>query len=198
MNREEREKILSFIKVFIKNDKYKAIGYCNSWNGTCGRYFKGKEGADYVIETLTALLDGKKCFTENYQVFKGSVYYHLRKQMLTYFHLKENEPNEGKNSEISFTNAESKDLLNEENYYGGAEEIYKRVEITEVREEIFNCFDRKKDTVEIKFLEEVFKGGKRRAIAAKLGITPDEYTNISKRIKVRLIKSKIAKKIYGD
>jgi DNA-directed RNA polymerase specialized sigma24 family protein len=193
---EEKAKILEYIKEFDKHDKYRAISYCYSWNGTNGRYFNGKDPEDYLMEVLAKMLDGKKCYTASYKAFKGSVYFHLKYEMLSYFHIKEDEINKGKNSELSFTNAES--LLNEDLYFESAEIIYTGVEHSELKEQIFSCFDHDTEIEEILVLEEMLKGGKREEISKDLGITPSDYTNIVKRIKSKLIKRNTLINITGN
>jgi len=183
---EEKAKILEYIKEFDKQDKFRAISFCYSWNGTNGRYFNSKDPEDYLMEILAKMLDGKKCYTNSYKAFRGSVYYHLKNEMLSYFHLREDEINKGKNAELSFSNAEN--LINEDLYFESAELIYGGVELEEIKNKVFSSFDAETEVEEVIVLEEILKGGKRDEIAKALGIKPSDYTNILKRIKTKLIK----------
>ncbi|KAF0151077.1 MAG: hypothetical protein FD143_2243 [Ignavibacteria bacterium] len=198
MDLEEKGKIIEYIKKFDKHDKYRAISFCYSWNGTNGRYFNGKEPEDYIMEILAKFFNGKKCYTDSYETFRSSIYHYLKYEMLSFFHIKENEPNKGKNSEIAFTFADKEQLLNEELYFEGAEIIYSGVELDELREIIYSCFDNNSEIEEIFVLGEIFNGGKREEIAKTLGITTDDYTNILKRIKSKILKRTTVNIIEGN
>lgn len=198
MDIKEKEKIVKYIEEFVKRDKFRAVNYCYSWDGTCGRYFNGKMPEDYVMEVLMKIYEGKKCYTDSYKTFRGSVYYHLKNRMLTYFHLKKTEVNTGKNSEINFTEADRNYMLNEELYFEGAEIIYGGCEMDELRERIYSNFDAGNESEEMILIEEILKGGKREEIAEALGITADDYTNILKRIKSKLQKRSSLNYLQGN
>lgn len=195
MEIEQKEKILEYIKHFIKTDKCKTIWYCMKWNGSNGRWFGAKLPEDFIMELLSGFLRGKKCYTKTYKHFLGSVYFHLKFMMLSYFKYGDKENSECREVKLSETEAEN--YIENGGYADGAEVIFSGIEESELRENVISLFDSQKEIEEIFVLEEIFNGGKREEIAIELGIGPQDYTNIVKRIKAKL-KKRLNPKILED
>ncbi len=197
---ENKELIENYIKKFIKENLSQAIYFCKKWDGTNGIYFRAKETEDFVFEILNLIFEGKrKVYTDSYDKFKGSVFYHLSKSMLTFFKCnKDDKGTENKSITISLeelkkNEEENYSLMYESGNYNNVEdEIFKGIENEELREKIFSLFDEndEKEAEEILVLEEILKGLTREEIAKELGLRVEQVTNIYKRIKRKIIKNK--------
>lgn len=170
----------------MKNDFYKAVYYCQKWNGTNNIYFREKDPDDFVLVILEKILDGKrKCYLEDYEHFKGSVYFHLRNEMLTYFQCKKKkEPENVYYIEIENSNIVSYD--DERFYEDYSEEIVKgllsEIDSDDIKNKLFSLFDPNEDIEEIVVFEEILKGKTREEIAEDNKLSLNEVTNIRKRI----------------
>lgn len=83
---EKEELLLSYTKKFIQDDKRGAEIYCYNWNGTNNVYFKSRQPEDLIFKVLEGINEGRRiCYTKSYKHFTGSVYYHLRNELKTYF-----------------------------------------------------------------------------------------------------------------
>jgi len=151
---------------------------------------------DFVMDVIEKITEGKrKCYLKDYRTFKGSIYYHLRNEMLTYFRCrkrKHNDENENQNiipidDAMCLSYDDNIDYSNENLF---CEEIIEKVEKDELRKELLNLFDPNKEVEEIFVLEGILEGKKRWEIAEDLGITENEVTVIQKRI-YRKIKKRI-------
>lgn len=194
------ELIENYIKKFIKENITQAIYFCKKWEGTNGIYFRAKEIEDFIFEILDLILEGRrKVYTDTYDKFKGSVFYHLNKSMLTYFRCNKNEDEiENKSKEISLEGIKINDEENYSlmyrtgNYKDVENEIFDNLENEELRKKIFSLFDEndEKESEEILVLEEILNGLTREEIAKELGLTVEKVTNIYKRIKRKILKNK--------
>ncbi len=195
MNPEEESRINEFVEIFMEQDFFNAIYYCSTWKGTNERYFREKEPADFVIYTLERIIEGKrKVYLDNYKTFKGSVYYHLRNEMLTYFNCGNDTIEESPHYiNVNDSNIVAyDDNVNYENNNNNYEsDTLTLIECNDLKEQIFNLFDEDKELEEILVLQGYLDGKKREEIAEDLGITVNEVTNIKKRVVRKIIKSGI-------
>lgn len=199
-NVDNIELIEEYVKKFVKENLSQAIYFCKKWDGTNGIYFRAKETEDFVFEILDLILEGRrKVYTDFYENFKGSVFYHLNKSMLTFFRCNKNENEiENKSKEISLEGTKINDednyslMYKTGNYKDVQNEIFDNLENEELREKIFSLFDEndEKESEEILVLEEILKGLTREEIAKVLGLRVEQVTNIYKRIKRKILKNK--------
>ncbi len=195
LNIETLKAIEAFINRFVKEDKFKAINYCYNWTFNGTKSFGAILPEDLIFNILEKFLEGKaKCYIDSYNHFKGSVYYHLKKALLSYFR-KRKRKSEYEENEEDFVSANYMISFDEEIYSDMGEQIFGNLEGEELRNSLFALFDEEKDVEEILVLEEllkgVSKGNKREVIAKSLGLSVNDVTNIEKRI-IRKIKNNLA------
>ncbi|MEW6195135.1 MAG: LuxR C-terminal-related transcriptional regulator [Bacteroidota bacterium] len=188
MNNDDQILKLTYTEEFIRKDKFNAVYYCMKWNGTNGIYFNAKEPADFIIDILERINEGRrKCYLKNYNTFKNSVYYHLKYEMLTYFgcRTKKNDYDDGNENVIAIDNSvmlSFDDNINYEYDDLGSEDILTNLERDDLKGRLIELFDPNEEVEEIAVLEEILEDKKRREIAEDLGITEVEVTTIQKRI----------------
>ncbi|MCX8167237.1 MAG: LuxR C-terminal-related transcriptional regulator [Candidatus Micrarchaeota archaeon] len=192
MSKEEQVQILTYSAKFIRKDKFNAIYYCTKWNGSNGIYFGAKEPEDFVMEVLAEICEGRrKCYLDDYRVFKYSVYFYLEKKMLTYFGYRKKKKNDESNSGNVFPLNDDNVLKYDNEMLSscsdlGSEDFVADLEREELIERVIGLFDPNEEVEEIAVLEEIFEGKKRREIAEDLGIKEEEVTVIQKRIQRRI------------
>lgn len=189
---EEKQIIENYLEKFIRNDFHSVCHYCYKWNGVNGKYFRVILPEDIVLDILEKVLKKRrKCYVKSYKHFRNSIYYHVKNELRTFF--------KDRNKNKNVTNYNLEDSPDEESielffekglYVDGIEEILENYEQQELINRIFALFDQDKETMEIFVLEEIMKGGKRNEIAASLGISVNEATNIQKRIKRKIDNNK--------
>lgn len=192
MEKSESDLICEYINRFCREDKYGALFYCKRWDGTNNQYFCEKQPEDFLMEVLEGIFKGKTCFLKSYNTFKGSVYFHLRFRMLSYFKCRNIKKVDESSPENQFTLIEAENFYDSDKFYSGCEEIFEGVEKGELINTIFSMLDPEKDIEEILYLEEYLKGGKREAIADALGITPVECSEIQRRLIKKISKNKMS------
>lgn len=191
--------IIEYCKKITTKEKNKIILFCEKWNGTNGIYFGAITAEDIYNEVITKILEGKrKCYLESYKVFRGSVYFHVKKALLSFFKCNNNIEQDKKLPKIITLNEltsenedyEFDDIYFNNNFYFDGEVIFNEMEINELEREIFELFDENDENEfeEILVLKELLTGKKRNEIAEDLGITVNEVTNIHKRINRKLSK----------
>lgn len=193
MDESIKLKIIEYQKIFIKNDYYNAVYYCQKWNGTNNIYFREKEPEDFVLGVMEKILEDKgKFYLEDYEHFKGSIYYYLRNEMLTYFCRKKKEPENVYYIEIENSKIVSYD--DEQFYEEYCDEIVKgliaEIESNDFKNKLLSIFDPNEDIYEIVVLEGILEGKTREEIAKENGLSLNEVTNIRKRI-IRKIRKNI-------
>lgn len=184
--------IYEYINQFCRQDMYAAILFCKKWDGTNSHYFCEKQPEDFVMEVLEGIFKGKRCYLNSYTTFRGSVYFHLRFKMLSYFKCRNIKKIDESSPENNFTLNEAEYFYDSDQFYSGCEEIFDGVEKGEIINTIFSMLDPEKDIEEILYLEEYLKGGKREAIAGALGITPIECSEIQRRLIKKITKNKMS------
>lgn len=186
MDESTQLKIIEYQKIFMKNGYYNAVYYCQRWNGTNNIYFREKEPEDFVLEILERILEGKRmCFLNDYEHFKGSLYFHLRYEMLTYFRCRKKKEPEN----IYFIENESSNIVSyddEQFYEEYCDEIVNgllsEIDFNDIKHKLFSIFDHNEEIEEITVLEGIIEGKTRKEIAEDTGLSLNEVTNIKKRI----------------
>lgn len=188
---EEKQKLISnYIERFIKEDLMNIVYYCKQWEGTNGRRFKSLLPEDIVFKVLELLNEGRrKCYTKSYKHFKGSVYFHVRNELFTFFNCRRRDELNENSPESLFTLIDAENYFEDGYYADGAECILDKIEAQELKENIIGLFDPNEEIDEILVLEEIFRGSKRKEIAEALKIKETEVTNIKKKIKRRISKN---------
>jgi len=194
------ELIEEYIEKFMEKDFWIAVRYCYKWNMTNDIKFNIKEPSDFIFELLELILAGKrKVYIDSYDKFKGSIYYHLKNTMLTYFKCdKKYDEGENKNREESLEGNENdgdenyKKMYDNGNYVDAEDAIFNDLENEELRERLFSLFNENndKEVEEILVLDLILKGYSREEISKELGLSVDQVTNIRKRIDRRILKNK--------
>jgi len=183
LSNEEKELHLAYTKKFIKEDLMNIIRFCYLWDGTNSRWFKSKLPEDIVFEVLGLINEGRrKCYSKSYRNFKNSVYYHVKNALLTFFRCKKKQDINDDSPESLFTLNEAEIYFEDGTYADDAEDILQRIKRSELREALFSVFDPNVDIEELFVLEEILKGNKRNEIAAYLGMTESDVTNIRKKV----------------
>lgn len=186
---EHREVLLLYTKKFIKENLVNIDRFCYLWNGTNGIRFKSVLPDDLVFKVLGLINEGRRiCYTKSYKHFKGSVYYHVKNELLTYFNCRTKVDLTEEAPESIFTLNDAENYFEEGAYADGAEDMLRNLENDEIRERIFSLFDPKKEIDEVSVLREILKGEKREEIADSLNKSVDEVTNIRKRINRKIEK----------
>ena len=187
---EKEELLLSYTTKFIHENKRGAELYCFGWNGINNVYFRSRQPEDLIFKVLEGINEGRRiCYTESYKHFTGSVYYHLRNELKTYFRVRKKEDITEDSPENFFTLTEAENFFEEGSYADGAEDIIKTLENNELREKLFRMFDPIKEADEIDVLNEILSGYKREEIAKNLNKTVTDVTNIQKRVKRKIHKN---------
>lgn len=198
VNVYDKELLLLYTKEFLKEDIMNCVYYCSKWNGTNEIYFAAKLPEDFIFDLLGRINEGKrKVYTDAYKYFKGSVYYHLKNELLTYFNCRKKKELTEDSSENFFTREVCENYFEDGEYADGAEDVINRITQNELHAEIFRMFNPDEDIEEILVLDEILKGKKRAQIAEALGLPVKEVTNIQKRIHTRIEKNFDKKLLEG-
>ena len=180
---EKEELLLRYTTKFINEGKRGAEFYCFGWNGINNIYFRSKQPEDLIFKVLEGINEGRRiCYIESYKHFTGSVYYHLRNELKTYFKSRKKDDITEDKPENLFTVEDAENFFENGAYTDGAEEILKGLENNELREKLFSLFDPAKEADEVAVLNEILTGWKREEIAENLNFTAAKVTNIQKRI----------------
>lgn len=186
MNNDDLILKLTYTEEFLKKDKFNAVYFCKTWEGTNGIYFNAKEPADFIFDVLERINEGRrKCYLKDYRTFRNSVYYHLKNEMLTYFNCRNSKKVDENENIIPIDNSIMlifNDNKNYENDDFGSKDVLSYIESEDLKDKLIDLFDPNEEVEEIAVLEEILEGKKRREIAEDLGITEDEVTVIQKRV----------------
>ena len=186
---DEGKLLLDYTKKFIDEEMENIVFYCYEWNGTTGIFFRSELPEDLIYKILERINEGRRiCYTKTFKHFRGSVYYHVKHELLTFFNCRKKDDLTEDSPENFFTEKNAETFFEDGAYADGAEDILSRIERNERREAILALFDPNKDIEEISVLEEYFLNKKRGDIAESLKLTCDEVTIIQKRINRRIEK----------
>jgi DNA-directed RNA polymerase specialized sigma24 family protein len=190
LSNEEKELLLEYTNKFIKDNLMNITHYCYQWNGTNGIRFKIVLPEDLVFKVLGLINEGRRIFySKSYRHFKGSVYYHVKNELLTFFNCRKKTDLTEDSPESLFILNDAENYFEEDAYAYDAEDILGKMENNELREAMLSLFDPNDDIDEILVLEEILNNKKREEISEALKITVDEVTNIRKRINRKIEKN---------
>ncbi len=189
LSAEEGKLLLDYTTKFINEEMENIVFYCYGWNGTNGISYRSELPVDLVYKNLERINEGRRiCYTKTFKHYRGSVYYHVKHELLTFFKCRRKDDLTEDSPENFFTESKAETFFEDGVYADGAEDVLSGIERNERREAIFALFDPNDDIEEISVLEEYFLNKKREEIAESLKITTDEVTNIQKRINRRIEK----------
>lgn len=180
--------IVKYIFQFYRSDISGAILFCKKWDGTNGISFKARQPEDFVIEVLTGIYKGKKCYLNTYKHFRGSVYFHLHYKMLTHFKCKKNDNinEESVDNYFICQNKNNRDEIEKIGDFGY--DPFAESEHKEFIEYLFGLLEPVKDIEEINYMRELSRGGNRNSIAETLGVSIARCNEIKRRLKRKLLR----------